>query len=92
MERGFLSDGADTANPVLINGLVVVPELLVLGLFRYGGACACPCGAGGGGDCVVTTDASGGRGDRDGRRGDGMLGGHDSSFLVSRWQENSVGQ
>lgn len=33
VKGGFLSDGADTADPVFIDGLVVVPELLVLGFF-----------------------------------------------------------
>lgn len=32
MEGCFLTDGADTADPVLIDGLIVVPELLVLNL------------------------------------------------------------
>ena len=33
MEGGFLADGANTADPVFVDGLIVVPELLVLRLF-----------------------------------------------------------
>jgi hypothetical protein len=72
VEGGFLADGADTADPVFIDGLIVVGELLVLGLFRYGGACSCPGGAGCGGDGMMATDAGGGGGNGDGRGGDGV--------------------
>lgn len=36
MEGSFLANCADTADPVLVDELIVVPGLCVLGLFCYG--------------------------------------------------------
>lgn len=57
MERGTLelSNGADSADPVLIDDLVVVPALLIVGLLRDGTSTSCT-GTRRSGDGVVAPD------------------------------------
>lgn len=82
MEGGFLADCADTADPVFIDGLIVAPGLLFLGLFRYSCAGTRPGGARRGGDGMMATDASGGGRDGYGRGGDVV--GHEGLVFSGR--------